>query len=105
MFPGYSHAIYTEHDAAAEDLLRLAELDEDRPLEAPALIAHVDGEAVAALSLVDGRAVANPFKPTATTVTILRLQAGGIRAADERPSLRDRITYQLRRRGVAPVPA
>ena len=105
MFPGYSHDIRVEHDYLAPDLRRLAELDSSSAIATPALVSHVDGEAVAALSLVDGRAVADPFRHTAAILAILKLQAGGMRAAEREPSLSKRITIQLRRRGVAPAPA
>ena len=54
---------------------RLADLDDSPPLEGQVLLALVDGEAVAAVSLGDGRVVANPFRPTAETVTLLSLRA------------------------------
>ena len=57
------------------DIRRLADLDDSRPLEGEVLLALVDGEAVAALSLDDGRVVANPFVPTADTVRLLSLRA------------------------------
>ena len=63
------------------DLRRLAELDSAEPLRTPALVAIVDGEPVAALSLADGRAVADPFLPTADVVALLRERAGGLRQA------------------------
>ena len=97
------HDIHIEHDPGTEDLLGLAELDEDAPLSVPALVSSVDGEAVAALSLVDGRVVAHPFRPTATIVTMLRLQAGEMHASRE-PSLRERILGPLRRRRLTPAP-
>lgn len=54
---------------------RLAALD-DAPLPvAPVMLGVVDGEAVAALSLSDGRIVANPFVATEKVVTLLRLRA------------------------------
>ncbi|MBV9337127.1 MAG: hypothetical protein JO243_14680 [Solirubrobacterales bacterium] len=53
----------------------LADLDDSRPLEGDVLLALVDGEAVAAVSLGDGRVVANPFRRTADTVTLLSLRA------------------------------
>ena len=56
-------------------LRRLAELDDSRPLQGDVLLALVDGEAVAAVSLGDGRVVANPFRPTADTVNLLSLRA------------------------------
>ena len=103
MFPGYSHHISTQRDSHAPELERLAQLDSARPIEAPALVAHVNGDAVAAYSLVDGRSVADPFHHTEGIVTILRLHADGIRAYERRPVLIDRIIVQLRRRGVAPA--
>lgn len=62
---------------ADEDLAlrRLADLDDAPPLQGDVLIALVDGEAVAAASLSDGRAVANPFLPTADLVAMLSLRA------------------------------
>jgi hypothetical protein len=54
---------------------RLAALDDAPPLRGQVLLALVDGEAVAAASLSDGRVVANPFVPTAATVTLLSLRA------------------------------
>jgi len=57
------------------DVSRLAQLD-DAPLPVgPVVLAVVDGEAVAALSLSDGRVVANPFVATEKVVTLLRLRA------------------------------
>ena len=103
MFPGYSNDITIEHDGEADDLRRLAVLDEDAPIAVPALVAHTGGRAVAALSLVDGRALADPFERTDSVLTVLRLRARSIRAAEAQPSLRERITIQLRRRGVAPA--
>ena len=58
---------------------RLAQLDDAKPLEGEILIAFVAGEAVAALSLTDGRVVANPFAATAHVVTLLRLREEHLR--------------------------
>ncbi len=57
------------------EVRRLAELDDSRPLEGGVLVAVVDGEAVAALSLQDGRVVANPFRFTTGPISLLRLRA------------------------------
>lgn len=65
--------------AGADDapaLRRLAEIDEEPELCGAALLALVDGVAVAALALDDGRVVANPFVPTSDAVSLLRLRAG-----------------------------
>ena len=69
-----------DHDALA--VRRLAALDDAPPLQGEVLLALVDGEAVAAASLSDGRVVANPFLPTAETVTLLSLRASQL---SERP--------------------
>jgi hypothetical protein len=62
------------HDAPA--LCRLAALDSAAPLRGEVLMAEVEGEALAALSLGDGSCVADPFAPTAQLVALLRLRRG-----------------------------
>lgn len=59
----------------ADLVRRLADLDDAPTLEGDVLLALVDGEPVAALSLSDGRSVADPFVPTADAVAMLRLRA------------------------------
>jgi hypothetical protein len=59
----------------APDLLRLAQLDSARPLSEPILAGEVAGRMVAALSLADGRAIADPFVPSAGVVELLRARA------------------------------
>jgi hypothetical protein len=49
--------------ADARALARVAALDSQRPLAAPVLLAEEGGVAVAAISLADGRVVADPFRP------------------------------------------
>ena len=56
-------------------LSNLASLDSARPLHGQALVAEVDGDAVAALEVDSGRAVADPFRRTASIVDLLRLRA------------------------------
>jgi hypothetical protein len=62
----------TRSDAA---VLRLAALDDRRPPEDPLLLALVEGEPAAAVSLRDGTAVADPFRPSAATLDLLRRRA------------------------------
>jgi hypothetical protein len=57
------------------DLIRLAALDSARPLPGPALVAERSGAIVAALCLSTGRAVADPFVPSAHLVALLRHHA------------------------------
>ena len=56
----------------------LAQLDSARVPAAPLLVAETDGEVTAALSLLDGAAVADPFRPTAHLVDLLRAHAARV---------------------------
>jgi hypothetical protein len=56
-------------------LVRLARLDSQRPLAGPLLVAERDGRLLAALAPATGRAIADPFAPTADLVALLRLHA------------------------------
>jgi hypothetical protein len=75
-------------DGAA--LWRLAALDSAAALRGGVLIADVEGEILAALSLRDGRAIADPFRLTADLVELLRTRArlmgapGGSRTQNRR---------------------
>jgi hypothetical protein len=73
-------------DAAA--VRRLADLDEEPELQYPVLLALLDGEAVAALSISDGRVAANPFVPTTEAVALLRLRAQQLASQRGRSSRR-----------------
>jgi hypothetical protein len=64
----------TSVDAA--DLERLAALDSASPLEGEVLLAYAGGDVRAALSLETGRAVADPFFPSAELVALLRAAGG-----------------------------
>jgi hypothetical protein len=72
--PGF-HAvtIRTAHPSDHEALRRLAERDSARPIGEPAVVAQVDGELRAAVSMRTGDTVADPFHPTAELVDLLRL--------------------------------
>jgi hypothetical protein len=59
---------------------RLADLDDAPTLKGEILLALVDGQAIAALSLTDGRVVADPFLPTAEAVALLTLRASQLSA-------------------------
>lgn len=84
-------------DAAV--LTRLARLDSQRPLGRRAtLVAERDGRILAALSAADGRAIADPFAPTADLVALLRLHAAADSAATSRGAS-DRAAGLLRRAG------
>jgi hypothetical protein len=61
-------------------LRRLAALDGSALPEANVLVAEVAGELWAAVAVDDGHAVADPFRPTAELVTLLRERARHMRA-------------------------
>ena len=82
---------YDIHLATGEDDLRLsclAELNSAWALQRPALIGHIDGEPVAAISLADGRIVG---RCTDHLLACLRVRAGALRAYEETPSLPTRM--------------
>jgi hypothetical protein len=83
----------------AAGLRELAELDSARPLTGDTVVAVVDGRAVAAVSLHDGRVVADPFVPTADIVQILRMHTAGGRSRAARPR---RLFPRLAPRGATP---
>lgn len=69
----------------------IAELDSAAPPRQPLLAAESGGELVAAISLHDGAVVANPFRPTADVVELLRARERQLRSASRRRGLRGRI--------------
>jgi hypothetical protein len=77
----HTTASITIRPAYADDhaaLSRLAALDSaDRVPAMPMVIAEVDGDLRAALSLLDGAAIADPFFPTAHLLALLRAHADG----------------------------
>jgi hypothetical protein len=75
----------------AEALARLATLDSQSPLDGPMLIGETDGTPVVALSLTSGRAIADPFRPTAELVGLLRRRAAAVRDVQPSRSLRERL--------------
>ncbi|MDQ6805684.1 MAG: hypothetical protein M3065_12115 [Actinomycetota bacterium] len=90
-------ASITIRPAYADDeraLVRLAALDSAaEPPPAPRVVAEVDGELRAALSLRDGSTIADPFFATADLVELLRAHAaagggGGVLARHRARRLR-----------------
>jgi hypothetical protein len=79
----------------ADALTRLAEQSSQRPLAGRVLIGQFDGTPAAALSLQDGRVVADPSRSTDRVVAALRTRAGAIQAHEAMPSLRDRLRAAL----------
>lgn len=66
----------------------LAQLDDAPDLDGEALLALIDGDAIAALSLTDRRVVANPFVRTEHAVSLLQIQADHLFGRRERRRLR-----------------
>jgi hypothetical protein len=80
--------------ATAKDtdtLQRLAEHGSQQPLRGRVLIGQLGGTPAAALSLLDGRVIADSAPRTDQVVAALRMRAGAIRAYEATPSLRDRL--------------
>jgi hypothetical protein len=66
-------------------LMRLSALDSAAgPPPSPLLLAEVDGELAAALSLHDGSVIADPFRPTAQILALLRAHAAAVRPTPRR---------------------
>ena len=90
---------FTERDI--DGIRRLAALDEKPIPVGGVLVAETAGELVAAVPLDGGPALADPFKPTADVVALLRLRARQLRestGARRSPlSLRSRLQAPLRR--------
>jgi len=74
----------TSGDESALD--RLASLDSASPPRGPALVAEADSRMLAALPLGSGRAIADPFQPTAEVLALLELRREQIATADGEPS-------------------
>ena len=85
----YRIRLATAEDADA--LSRLAEQSSQEPLVGRVLIGLVDYTPAAALSLQDGRVLADPSHRTDRVVAALRTRAGAIRAYEATPSLRERM--------------
>jgi uncharacterized delta-60 repeat protein len=97
----YTIRLATPADDAA--LPSLAELDSQTSLTTGrVLVGELDGTPAAALSLLDGRVVANPFLPTAPLRAHLRIRAGALLAYERTPSLSARVRAGLS--GAVPRP-
>jgi hypothetical protein len=73
-------------------VLRVAALDSARVPRSPLLVAEVEGQIRAALSLDDGSSVADPFHSSLDLVDLLRA-----RAASQRAPRRSRLPLSLRK--------
>lgn len=63
-----------DDDDDRASLERLAELVHDKPPSDPVMLAEIDGEPVAAVSLVDGATVEDPRRSSPGMLTLLRMR-------------------------------
>lgn len=91
MYPANAYVIRQATEEDEPVLHRLAGLDSQRPISGPALIGEIDGVPAGAVSLTDGRTVADPFQPTAVLRQLLRMRRGALLAYSRTPSLRERL--------------
>ena len=101
MYPANAYVIRyaTVDDVPA--LRRLVELDDPRLFCGPALIGEIGGAPAAAVSLADGRVIADPSQPTTVLRQLLRMRRDALRAHSRTSSLPERLRAAL---GTAPPP-
>ncbi len=88
-------AVRFSHPDEAGTIRRLAELDDAPELAGEILVATIGTDVVAAVSLDDGRVVANPFVLTSSAVELLRASARALSGRHRRrwwSALRPRLT-------------
>jgi hypothetical protein len=77
-------------------LTDLAALDSARAPQGPSLVAEANARIVAALPLGSGRAIADPFEPTAEIVALLELRREQIRREQRGARTRTGLRHRLR---------
>ena len=95
----YSANAYVIRQATIDDqpaLERLAALDSQRPLSGRTLIGEIEGSPAAAVSVADGRVIADPFQATAHLVPVLIMRRRSLLAFAERPALTARVKAGMR---------
>jgi hypothetical protein len=95
MDPANTYVIRHANTDDQRGLCELADLDSQRPLSGPVLIGEIDGALSAALSLTDGRLIADPFQRTAVLSQVLRMRADNLRVNRRTPTLPQRIRTAL----------
>ena len=91
MFAANQYVIRHATPGDSDIVNRLARLDTQRPLTGNVLIGEIGGVPAAAISLTDGRLVADPFTSTANLTPLLRVRYRAHRARLRQPSLAERI--------------
>lgn len=95
MFAANTYRIRYATDRDAEMLRRLAQQTPDHPLEGRVLIGEIDGVGAAALSLSDGRVLADAAPRIGHLVANLRVRAASVWAYEAAPSTNDRLLAGL----------
>lgn len=101
MFAASTYVIRLATEGDARALRRLGELDSQPPLAGRALIGEIDGTPAAAISLADGRVVADPFKSTAQLLPVLMMRRRSLLAFAQRPTVRERVKAGMGRPATA----
>ena len=100
MFPASVYVIRRALDDDAAALRQLADLDSQSSIVGDALIDEIDGRPAAAISLAEGRVVAEPFQFTEQLSATLKMCARSIRVSEPTPSVRERVLAGVRITGV-----
>jgi hypothetical protein len=95
MFAANSYIIRPATEDDTFILRRWADREQQQPLVGSLLIGEIDGQPAAAISLLDGRTVADTSASSGHLVANLRLRALSVWAYEATPSLRDRMLQAL----------
>jgi hypothetical protein len=95
MFAANTYRIRLADDYDVATLRELANRNSQKRLDGPVLIGEIGGVEAAALSLSDGRVIADSSPRINHLVANLRIRAASIRAYQARPSLNDRLIAAL----------
>lgn len=95
MFAANSYTIRGATDDDTFTLRRWADRKQQQPLAGRLLIGEIDGRPAAAISLLDGRTIADPSAYTGHLAANLRVRALSVWAYESTPSLRDRMLQAM----------
>ena len=96
MVPANTYVLRLATPSDDSALERIAGLDGQRPLAGSVLLGEIDGKPAAAVSMDDGRVVADPFQLTDPLVRVLTLRRRALLAYAETPSLPARVRARVR---------
>jgi hypothetical protein len=95
MYPSNAYRIWFADADDADALRQLEEQNAQPPLVGRVLMGEIDGTPAAALSLYDGRVIADRSRKTGHLVATLRRRASAIRAHEATPLLQHRLRATL----------